>query len=244
MKKFLITILIIFLIFLGISVSTLTYYGFMPGLSKVFGTSVAKDLNVAVTVDKGTESSKKMKLPQNIEDLKNLIKNPSAYKEVKTSLNSEEISSLLQISQNKDFPFCLVQIRINADNSVEASGYATPEKVANYLAKTGVTSNVVKEVFKYLQFSNYVPVYAKATGTITNNKFDLNIQSFAVGKISVPQDKINTYTNDVENYLTNVCNKNQVYVKKLDISNKQANVDMNRSLQSMEPWLPLAQKNK
>lgn len=120
------------------------------------------------------------------------------------------------------FPFKNVQIRINSDGSVEGSAVVTYNDAVNYLMALGVSSGDIAEAAaKFKVPKANLPVYLKASGSITNNASNITISSATIANIPVPQDLVNQYGPSINDLVESVIEERRpsYNIEKLEVVN-------------------------
>ena len=115
---------------------------------------------------------------------------------VDKSFNSQELTAAVDNRHRiySYFPFRKVQIRINSDGSVEGSATVNYEDAVNYLLSLGVSSADISEGTNKFKIPNTnLPVYLKVSGSVINNKSQIDIQQAQIANISVPKNLIDEY---------------------------------------------------
>lgn len=143
---------------------------------------------------------------------------------VDQTFSSEELTAMAdnRQSQYAYFPFQNVQIRVNADGSVEGSAKVAFADAVRYLTALGVSSQDVTEGAKKLNIPNAtLPVYLKVTGSITNNKSTIRVASARIAQISVPDNLVQEYTPAFNAFLESVIKSRQpsYNIQKLTVEN-------------------------
>jgi len=176
------------------------YLGVVPGLSSIFGADKAKDLGVINSDESFYLANEKMGVSR-IGDAGTTSKKIlfEDAKPVDKGLSGQEISSLIAKGEWKYNPISEgFQLRINEDNTVEASGILNRTRLNGYLAV-----NNLSDVLKYTSKFNFLPekvaFYVKGKANIVNNKVNLNLTSAQAGRIPLPTDSGSMKA--VENFL-------------------------------------------
>ena len=82
------------------------------------------------------------------------------------------------------------------------------------------TDDVNKALDQYHIPKVNMPFYVKGTGSIIENKVNLNVQSFEAGRISVPSGIISSNMNRINSFVQDVVNKQTgFYAKKMTVEN-------------------------
>lgn len=122
------------------------------------------------------------------------------------------------------FPFHNVQIRINADGSVEGTATVNYQDAVNYLVALGVSAQDIAEAAAKFKVPNVnLPVYLKASGSITNNVGAISIQTATIANIPVPQGLVNQYGPGINGLVESVIKDREpsYNVEKLEVVNGQ-----------------------
>lgn len=225
--KIILSILLLVIITGGVLVGG--YTGKIPVVTNILGINKARDL--------GIDYSK-----VNVDDVHTkvgttVVKNSSmagsmgvkmeGKKEVTYTLTQEEISALSNNSPYKYNPFSSAQVRINNDGSVEASAILKIETVFDLANAMGYSGDEVREQMeKYNIPIKDVPVYAKATGFVKNNKITMNVSKAEVAKIPLPGFIIDQATPQVVDAVEGLINSFPgYYAKSITFDNGTANFE-------------------
>ena len=122
------------------------------------------------------------------------------------------------------FPFKNVQIRINADATIEGSATINYQDAANYLLTLGVSQKDIAEgAAKYKIPNANLPVYLKASGAIINNDSQINFSAAKIANISVPENSIKEFQPAVNTLIESIIKSRQpsYQIDKLEILNGQ-----------------------
>ena len=179
------------------------YYGFVPGVSNVFGSNKPKDLGVKYTEQDRQSGRAKTgweikTLPAGLPPEKSLVYTGS--KSVNAVFTEKELTAWINKSWNY-IPLTDCQIRINPDNTVEFSGILHVSQIKNFEAAMGGSSaeidNLLPGFIKYLPSSP--PVYMKASASVVNNQVTCNVIAFSIGRYSVSTDWLKNNSSLFEN---------------------------------------------
>src|SRR3989338_1567695 len=131
---------------------------------------------------------------------------------VDQTFSSQELTALAD-NRQKDFPyfpFKNVQIRVNADGSVEGSATVNYQDAVNYLVALGVSQEVIAEgAAKFKIPPTDLPVYLKVSGTISDNQSQINVQQAKIANISIPQNYITDYSPALNNLIDSIIQDRQ-----------------------------------
>lgn len=174
-----------------VAVLVLGYLGFIPGLSHIFGSDKARDLGVRTTSESLGSASKKIMLAA----VTGSVFNGSApgtpvslagSHSVDVNLSSEEITSLLQeMFYNLNQIAQDLQIKINSNGTVEASGILNFQKLNQFISDPRL-DEVIKYAKKYQIFGSTAIFYISGSGSVTNNQASVNISQVQIGRVNVP----------------------------------------------------------
>ena len=231
------TLLIIVIVLGGLYLIAGYFLGNVPVASKLLGTNKPIDLGVELSVDEAYEGLDALGHPTSIEELQEIAENPESYGTVKTSLSEEEASSLMAINQAPDFPARLTQMKFYDDGSMETSGMIWINKLPDFLARNGVSSEGISKVMEYVGFMDSANYYMKGKFSITNNYVTMDVDTFKIGRITIPSGVINDNKGYVENTVSDIIVNNGYTIRSLTISDGKVNVDMDQPLGSIVPWL-------
>jgi hypothetical protein len=168
------------------------YYGFVPGVSNVFGSNKPKDLGVKYTEQDRLSGRAKIgwvinTLPAGLPPEKSLVYTGS--KPVNAAFTEKELTAWINKSWNY-VPLTNCQIRINPDNTAEFSGILHVSRIKQYEAAMGGSATEIDKVLpgfiKYLPSNP--PVYMKASASVVNNQVTCNVIAFSIGRYSVSAD--------------------------------------------------------
>ena len=107
--------------------------------------------------------------------------------DVEVNFTSEEISAFFNENRPDYFPVKKVQVKINDDGSIEASGSINVEYVLNEFLSEEFSKEQIKDEIPALGLlPKNVNLYFKASGSITDNKVSPSVDSVAVQGITIP----------------------------------------------------------
>lgn len=131
---------------------------------------------------------------------------------VDETFSSEELTAMANNRNNQYtyFPFRKVQIRVNADGSVEGSATVAFADAVKYLLALGVSSKDIEEGATKFKIPNTtLPVYLKVSGNIANNKSNISVSAAEVARIPVPTDMVQKYTPAFNSFIESVIKARQ-----------------------------------
>lgn len=207
-------ILYLFAIIVLAVIAVIGYWGFIPGVSYVLGSTKPRDLGVASTSEALASAEKKSGV--------DFAQAPatqttsiafSGRVSGKGSFTGEEITSIVRESAWKDFPAENFQMRINDDGTVEVSGKMMLEKIPAYLAAHGLPVGKAQwYIEKAATLGINPPLYVKFESTWKDNQVSLTPHRIEVGRYSVSQEQYaeheDVVTNGIETVVRSVPNIN------------------------------------
>lgn len=166
------------------------YIGVIPGVASLFGSDKPRDLGISVTKEESVAAQTKtgvtlQALPANTPLSQSIVL--SGSKAQRYTMTSSEISALANNRPWKYYPLEQVQIRINADGTVETSGILNVDLMMSYVQAIGyTTAEVEKALETYKLPVKKLPFYIKASGEVKNNNVTGTILSASAGRIPIP----------------------------------------------------------
>lgn len=152
-----------------------------------------------------------------------------ALQNVEASLTSEELTSFFNENRPSYYAVKDVQVRVNDDGSIEASGKLNTSYVFNDMLGGQYTKEDAQSALPMLGLiPDNVNVYFKLDGSIEDNQVQgLNIESVKVMGIPVPEALINSampfINTTLDNYISTACHKSGAHVESLDVNDGQMN---------------------
>jgi hypothetical protein len=225
MKGFLIGVFSVILILVLVA----GYFGFVPGISNIFGSNKPVDLGVTYTSADSASGMAKGKVkhveitdpgtPQGSLTFSGQI--PANF-----NLTQSEVTALINGNQWKYFPLSDVQVRFNADNTAEASGILHLDILKDYALARGLSesdfNDAISKLNWYTAVQKEMPYYVKGTGSVVNGAITFNCDDFKLGRLPIPVSQINDRKTDLLNLLNSDILKIPGFsVKNFSISNGQ-----------------------
>jgi len=218
-KLFVILVILILIIILALG-----YFGFVPGVSALFGSNQPRDLGVEYTIEDYQQA--KVKAPVEIivsegdvAPEKSLIMAGSV--DVDSSLTSAELTSILGEEENnwRYNPITDFQVLIGEDGSAQVSGMMHFDRLEGYLGATGGSYSDVQKVLKYFKLvPDAIPFYVSSTATVTNNRAFLGIGKAELGRIPVPQNLLDNNISEINNFVSDVlAGYDEVFVESMTL---------------------------
>lgn len=166
----------------------LGYFGFIPGISSLFGSDKPRDLNIRYTEADHQSARAKSKieygeLPADTSASVSLVR--TGTRAVKFEMTSAEASSLMNNRPWKYFPYSNVQVKFNGDGSAEISGALLKDRLPGYGAFIGMPKEALDFAMKFLPVN---PVfYLKMKASLVNNQVAIfEPQTFEIGRMPLP----------------------------------------------------------
>ncbi len=161
-------------------------------------------------------------LPAGVAPNKSLI--VSGSHPVDQTFTSSELTAAIdnRHSEYAYFPFRHVQIRVNADGSVEGSATVNYSDAVRYLVALGVSSEDIAEGAKKFTIPNAnLPVYLKVSGSIAGNTSRITVQEAQIARIAIPQNLVTQYAPALNGLIDSIIKARQpsVNIQKLDVEN-------------------------
>lgn len=196
--KFLMGFLAGLLVLVVLVVLVAGYYGFVPGISSLFGSNKAVDLGVNYTPADYQSAREKgdidrVDLPEETppgSSVQFIGEHPASF-----TLSSSEATALVNEKSWLYFPIRDAQIRFNPDGSAEFSGILELEKLQDFVTALGVSeadyNEAVGRIENFSLLQKNLPFYIKGTGSVTNGNIVYHTDEIKVGRVNIPVDGIN-----------------------------------------------------
>ncbi len=177
------------------------YFGFVPGLSNLFGSNKPANLGTAYTSAdyKSAEAKTGTKFLNNTDTI-NYDKSQKTFgpaKAVTVDFTAAEITAALNDKPHpEDFPVKDWQVRYNADGTAEISAVVLMDKLTGYAQSHGVTDDTIQTVLdtvkKFGIIEKQMPIYLKGTFSVVNGVLNFNAISVKIGRLSISADTVNS----------------------------------------------------
>jgi hypothetical protein len=199
--------------------------GLFPPLAKIFNTDKPRDLAITFTPqDYNLAASDwilSMPLPAT-----NTIQESVKYEGLKNtdfSINSSQLTSVVQHNKWTFEPVSSVQIKINPDGTAEASGILHIDRVLPFISLTHSTKQVEEAIAKY-HIGGNPPFYIKGNVSITNNEVTLSPLKVEIGRISIPDNLVKDNTENASTFIeARLSAVKGLYIKSLNLDNGKLN---------------------
>jgi hypothetical protein len=210
-------------IFIGISSAVVVlvlvagYFGFVPGVSGLFGSDKPIDLGVTYTrADYQSAEAKSLQY--------------EGSQPASVDLTEAEVSALINESPWPYGAFRDCQVKFNADGTAEFSGILETAKLEDYARARGYSEQEISDalgiVDKFTIVQKNMPFYFLGTGSVVDGVIDFDIQKFQLGKLGFPADQINGRKSEILNYAREGIKRLPGFsVKSFSISNGKIHFD-------------------
>jgi hypothetical protein len=181
-------VLIIILLIIIIPIFILGFFGFIPGLSNLFGANKPKDLGITyspadLTSVRSKSQVRREALPAGVSPKDSL--QMSGSREIKAEFAASEITASMNNQPWAYWPYKNVQVRFNADGSGEISGTLIKSRVPAYAAAIDIPQQAINVLMKFLP--NDPAFYVKGKAALTDNKVSLfEPEAFSIGRMPMP----------------------------------------------------------
>jgi hypothetical protein len=185
-------------ILIGVGVAIITivlalgYFGLVPGVSRLFGSDLPRDLGVTYTETDLASALKKIGTEvQNLPPDGATSLAFSGQKTASFSLTEAEVSALCNGSW-KYHPLSDCQVNLLKDGYAEFSGKLLTDRLEEYTKAMGVDQGHLELLNNYSRYIQGSPrIYIKARGAISNNQVvGLDIAELQIGRITFSQSTI------------------------------------------------------
>jgi hypothetical protein len=191
--KFLKFILILIIVLVLAAVVVLGYFGFLPGVSNLFGSNKPRDLGVVYTeadlqsgYDKADVtvielSANDTSLPQGIKWEGEVV--------INDAFSDEEVTAMINDIAWKGRLMDDVQVKIHDDGVVEMSGVLRVDHLEEFASAFGYTSEQIEAAKDYLNLVTVnPPFYATGTASVSDGQVSLEVTSAEIGRVGLPAD--------------------------------------------------------
>jgi hypothetical protein len=176
------------------------YFGFVPGVSSLFGSDKPRDLGVTYTQadyqsarEKG--NIQRISLPEDTPPEQSL--SFSGQQDADFNLTEEEVTALIGEKSWRYFPVHDCQVRFNADGTGEFSGVLELDTLKDYARARGYSEDDLKVatdwISRFAVLQKNMPFYMKGTASVVNGNIDFDVQELQFGRISVPASQMNDH---------------------------------------------------
>jgi hypothetical protein len=171
------------------------YFGFVPGVSNLFGSNKPRDLGVTYT--QADYQSGRAKTGTIVTDLPSNAPPQQSIKysgshPVNVTFTQAEFNALLNNHPWKYYPLKDCQLKLNADGTAEFSAILLTSRLKDYALSTGVSNDSMKILNDYISKVPGNPtIYTKGKVSIINSQIiNTDVSELQIGKLSIPVDQI------------------------------------------------------
>ena len=177
------------------------YFGFVPGVSDVFGSNKPADLGIKYTsADYQTARTgglaQPVAMPAAIPQQQSLVQ-----QETELNLTDEQVTALIDQNGGALSPLKDCQVKFNADGTAECSGVIMLDKLSAYAQSKGISDSGFNSILSGLKVfgvvTNELPFYIKGNGSIVNGYISFNVTKFKLGRLPLPASVINGRKGDL-----------------------------------------------
>jgi hypothetical protein len=180
------------------------YFGFVPGVSSLFGSDKPADLGITYT-RADYQAARTGGLLQQVAGLpavpmqQSLV--PPGAQAAELNLTDEQVTALIDEDGGALSPLKDCQLKFNADGSAEFSGILMLDKLSEYARAKGITDSGFKSILAKLETFGYItkelPFYIKGTGSVVDGYISFNVTQFKLGRLSIPVGMVNGRKNEM-----------------------------------------------
>jgi hypothetical protein len=209
-----------------IAVLVLGYFGFVPGVSNLFGSNQPKDLGVTYTEADYASAHAKNGTTHTILPSSGVPENSikfSGQHPVDTTYTQSEFNALINYRQWEYYPLKECQFKIHPDGTLEFTGIVIKSRIMGYMEAIGVNESSLKTVTNYLK---YIPgdaaFYASGKFEITNGQIvGTDIETFKVGNLNLTSQMQNNLSSVISGVYSQINAYPGFTVKTLTFKNGQ-----------------------
>lgn len=201
-------------------VIVLGYFGFVPGVSDVMGANAPRNIGVSTTATSLSSVNSKLgvtysTLPATAVGKASLSETGS--RQISVQLTSAEVTALINdhASRWKYYPIEDVQVKINADNTIELSGVLRVDRWSSYADAIGLPEATRSQVRPYLGYVQTNPsIYIKGTLSIQGYP-QMGMSELQIGRVTIPADQANAYAGALAYFASDVTNLYQLHISQM-----------------------------
>ncbi len=186
-------------LFLVVPLLIAGYFGLVPGLSSLMGANKPK--NLGITYTPADYQAFLAKTQTSMQDFANAPANPeNPGKKVvfanpvtvtDQTVSQEELTAAINESGWLWMPIDNTQVKLT-NGTVEISGNLQLDYIAQFIGFIGGVGYGQAEIDQAVDWGkklvNNAPIYIKASGSVTNNQLQLEVQEVQIGRYNVPVD--------------------------------------------------------
>ncbi len=188
------------------------YFGFVPGISNLFGSNKPANLGTTYTAQdyKSAVAKSGVQLINNV-DTVSLAENQKTYgpaKAVNVDFTPAEVLAVLNDkTHDPNFPLKDFQLRVNPDGTAEVAAVLMMDNLDKYSAAHGVNSSSLQQALDTVKkagiVAKEVPIYIKGNASVVNGQMSLDADTVKIGRLPISADTVNSHETDIINYFNN-----------------------------------------
>lgn len=186
-------------------VLVLGYFGFVPGVSSLFGSNKPRDLGVMATAADLQSALAKTGIQYS-----NLTSTApessfmfSGSRHLDASFTDKELTALMAEHEKmwKYYPVSDAQVRINSDGTAELSGILRTERIHEYTSATGMAAEQVKTLLDAVKVVvPDPPIYIKGKAGVQRGVLTTDFQKIEIGRLPVPTKLVTDYQRVIDKF--------------------------------------------
>lgn len=178
-----------------IIVLILGYFGFIPGVSNLFGSNKPRFLDVSFTqADLDSARSKSNVVWKDLPPSDN-PEQTLKFEGVTPLNNSFTDKELTAMIQNDKWRYNFLpdtKVKFNDDGSLEMAGTFHIDRLEGYARAHKISYEAIKPAVEVIGKVSKTPAYyLKGTGNVVNNQVTFDITNFEVGRLGIPTETLN-----------------------------------------------------
>ncbi len=185
------------------------YFGFVPGISNIFGSNKPVNLGTTYTAQDYKSAVAKSGVQFiNSVDTVSLEENQKTYgpaKNVNVDFTPSEILALLNDKTHApNFPLKDFQMRVNPDGTAEVAAVMMIDKLDKYGTTHGINNGSLQTVLDSVKkagiVAKEVPIYVKGNASVVNGQVSFDADALKIGRLPISADTVNSHEGDIVNY--------------------------------------------
>jgi hypothetical protein len=191
MKKLFTAVGILILAIIALAALVGGYYGFVPGVSALFGSDTPRDLGVRHAAEDLKSAEAKSGIAFRYKPSTGSPEGSIAFDgslRIDGSFTGAELTALLAADQWEYNFLEDTQIRINADGSEEVAGILVIDRIPGFLAARGYSAETIEKIGGMLKYIPTDPTFhVKLDAGWKDDVLDMRLQEASVGRLSASQ---------------------------------------------------------
>jgi hypothetical protein len=200
------------------------YFGFVPGVSNLFGSNKPVNLGTTYTQQDYNSAVAKsgVQFLNNVNTL-SLETSQKTYGPAKAVVADFTAAEALAILNEKahapNFPLKDFQLRVNPDGTTEVAAVMMLDKFNDYATTRGASNEGIQQVMDTVKkagiVSKEIPIYLKGTAAITNGQLTFNATDLKIGRLPLSADIANGHEQDIIDFF----NKHKTDIPGFSVNN-------------------------